>query len=101
MRLMVKYRKEQTFDVFLTPIVKATPAIRGFLHIIAGKIRRPNYRLPRKTRVNPHTCVDIAPERKIYITDTRMMRPRLKAKFHYASLFRAGSELAPNQFGAC
>jgi len=25
----------------------------------------------------------------------------LKAKFHYDCLFGAGSELAPNRFGAC
>ena len=28
-------------------------------------------------------------------------RRAVKAKFHYASLFGAGSELAPNRFGAC
>jgi len=32
-----------------------------------------------------------------FVTDLSFV----KAKFHYASLFGAGSELAPNRFGAC
>jgi len=33
--------------------------------------------------------------------ETLLLQTAIKAKFHYASLFGAASELAPNRFGAC